>query len=87
MNETKITRKDDPTNDFRMDTSPAPPPMAYRQDRRKPHPYRNDEPPQRKKETTDRRNTELYKAPRHDDPLAQMGMQVANAEIRMGCAP
>ena len=86
MGGNKITRKDEPINDNRVDTSPTPPPMAYRRERHKSHPYRNDEPPpQRKQETTDIRRTELYKSPRHGDPLAQMRMQIATAELRMGC--
>ena len=69
-----------------MDTTPKPPPRAYQQDRRKSPPYRNDEPPpQRQQETTERRQTEPYKGPRRDDPLAQMGMQIGTAELRMEC--
>ena len=63
------------------------PPRTYRHGRRKSPPYRNDGPhPQWKQETLDIRQIWLYKAPRHDDALTQMGVQIVTAELRKGCA-
>ena len=43
-------------------------------------------PPPRKQETTDSKQTESYRAPRYDDPLAQMGVEIVTSELKMDCA-
>ena len=74
-------------NDYRMATRPTPPPRENRNGSQTAPPYRNEAPPpKRKQETADIRQTEPYRAPRHDDPLAPMGMQIATADLKMGCA-
>ena len=70
MKENKITRRDGLIGDNRMDTSPTPPPRAYRRERHKSPPYRNDEPPpQRQQETTDGRHTQ--NSIKHQDVMAR----------------
>lgn len=49
--------------------------------------YHNDGPPQQgRQETIDRRKMGLYKAPRQDDAITQMGVQIVTAELGVGCA-